>query len=715
MKNKYLILTSIIIVIAALFLILDSKDENKNTTVKNTQKEKTQIITLKMAHNLPTNSALHNASVSYANLVKEKTEGKIQIDIYPKQELGNDYQMVELARNGEIDILLTPTAKMSVTVPSMQYADLPFIFPSREDAYSLLDGEVGNLILKDLSPIGLLGIAFWENGFKHFTGNSALLSPEDFEGKKIRVMKSRIIMEQFKALGATPIPIDFHSTKKALEDKVVDGQENPLVAIVNMNFHKVQSDLTLSEHAYLPYIFSISNKNLSKLPIDLQDVLISSALEITSKEREETQKREKEFLETIKNEGVNIHALSEENKKKFREKTSHITKMYEDVIGSHIISKTEEILYNKYNKEDNIIIGIDTDLSTGSKSSGLAIKRGVELAIDEINANGGILGKKVYAIAKDHKTISTKAIDNINEFMNNNQVKAIIGGKLSAIIATEIEYIQKGAKPYISPWASAAKIIENGYEENYLFRVSANNKQAVKRIYDEAMQNYKSPIVIVENSIWGRGALKLMEDFALNENKRLENIVVLNRGENDFTNIIEILKTKKIDSIIMVLNNKEGTQVVKTISKNNIELPLISHWGVLGGKFFKENKEYLKRNDFKLIQTFNLIKNKSEQVKKLTSAYLKKYGKKSINEIVAPNGVAQAYDATQLLALAMKKANSLEGEKIKESLENIEYYKGVVKTYENPFSKEDHEALEEKDFFFVTYNEDGILVPVGKR
>jgi tripartite ATP-independent transporter DctP family solute receptor len=271
MKNKIFLGMFFLLIGAVLFLNINSSNQlNKNI------KKEEKTLKLKMAHNLPVNSAMHEASLLFAKKVKEKSNGRVLIDIYPNQQLGNDYKMVELAREGSIDILLTPTAKMSVSLPSVQYADLPFLFPSREDAYELLDGEPGRMILKQLDGIDLLGVTFWENGFKHFTANAPLLTPDDFKGKKIRIMKSRIIMEQFKALGAKPVPIDFHATKKALEDRVVEGQENPLVAIVNMDFHKVQSNLTLSEHAYLPYIFSLSKKTLLNLPLEVQTLLIET-------------------------------------------------------------------------------------------------------------------------------------------------------------------------------------------------------------------------------------------------------------------------------------------------------------------------------------------------------------------------------------------------------------------------------------------------------
>ncbi|MBD3824624.1 MAG: TRAP transporter substrate-binding protein DctP [Epsilonproteobacteria bacterium] len=119
----------------------------------------------------------------------------MKIKVYPAQELGNDHQMVELAREGKIDILLTPMSKMSIPIPPMQHSDLPFFFPKREDLYAMLDGEVGERLLAQLKSIDLVGVTFWENGFKHFSANAPITSPDDFKGKKVRIMKSRIIQE----------------------------------------------------------------------------------------------------------------------------------------------------------------------------------------------------------------------------------------------------------------------------------------------------------------------------------------------------------------------------------------------------------------------------------------------------------------------------------------------------------------------------------------
>lgn len=303
---------------------------------------------LRFGHNITEDSAMHAAAIKFADLVALRSNGRLQVQIFPNQTLGNDHQMVEMARSGNLDIILTPTAKLSGLIPAMQYADLPFLFPTRQDVYALLDGKAGSLLLNQLPPYGLVGVTFWENGLKHFTTNKPIHRPEDFVGLNIRVMKSQIIVDQFKALGANPIPIDFHQTYQALKDGVVDGQENPLVAIYNMRFYEVQSHLILSHHAYLCYVLSFSKQVLDQLPADLQGILLTTARELTTFERQATLIREESFLEKIKQNGTKVVYLSPEEREQFRRATEHIIEKHRESIGQDILAETRQYLNETY-------------------------------------------------------------------------------------------------------------------------------------------------------------------------------------------------------------------------------------------------------------------------------------------------------------------------------------------------------------------------------
>ncbi len=323
MKEKQII-TTLWIAIIFVFGILAVRLYDKIDFNQDTETSVERKGTLRLGLNIPRGTALHAAAERFAERVRERSSGRLVVTVHPNQELGSDNQMLEMARRGELAMLLTPTSKLSTAVPSMQVLDLPFFFPSRNILYKALDGEFGKILLRKLDHIGLVGVTFWENGFKHFTAKQPLHSPEDFKGLRFRIMKSRIIQKQFESLGAKALPIDFHSTRQALADDIVDGQENPLVAIVAMKFHEVQSHMTLSSHAFLGYAFSFSKNRLGELPAEDQNILFDSAREITKWEREETQRREGNFLKTVKQSGVKVYTLSEKEKEAFLSVLGHM-------------------------------------------------------------------------------------------------------------------------------------------------------------------------------------------------------------------------------------------------------------------------------------------------------------------------------------------------------------------------------------------------------
>ena len=166
MKKYFFIISAVLLCLVAMLLTLDNGQKTETPLT-----QAPRVYNLRFGHNIQENSALHQAALRFASLVNERTHGQVQVEIFPNQQLGNDHQMIEMARAGELDIILTPTAKLSALAPQMQYVDLPFLFPTREDAYALLDGKVGDLLLRHLKPYGLRGVTIWENGFMPLTAN----------------------------------------------------------------------------------------------------------------------------------------------------------------------------------------------------------------------------------------------------------------------------------------------------------------------------------------------------------------------------------------------------------------------------------------------------------------------------------------------------------------------------------------------------------------
>jgi C4-dicarboxylate-binding protein DctP len=294
-------------------------------------------VTIQLSHDLPEDTPQHMGSLKFKEVVESKSGGEITVEVFPAGQLGSDIETVELMQIGSIQASLVPTAKLSGFDPTLQIADLPFLFPSKEACYCVLDSEVGDKLLAGLENIGLKGVAFWESGFKQLTANESIRSPEDYEGLKIRVMESPILIEQFKAMGANAIPINFSEVYNALQQGVVDGQENPLVSITKMRFYEVQKYMTLSYHGYLGYAFLFSKSFWDGLTPEQQALLKEAAVETAQYERSVTAELEDGFIKTIEESGTEIIRLTDEERRAFEEATRSVHEKFADSIGRDVL------------------------------------------------------------------------------------------------------------------------------------------------------------------------------------------------------------------------------------------------------------------------------------------------------------------------------------------------------------------------------------------
>ncbi|WP_205600756.1 TRAP transporter substrate-binding protein [Gracilibacillus sp. YIM 98692] len=321
---------------------------NNQTSEQNeasaSEAEEKEVYEMKLHHDLAADSPQHIGAEKFKEIVEEETDGQVEVKLFPSGQLGDDVEVAELIQNGSVESGIIPTAKLSTFDARMQLPDLPFIFPSREAAYEVLDGEVGKELLAGLEDIGLKGASFWESGFKQFTNNERIEEPSDFEGLKIRTMESPIVIKQFEALGANPVPISFAETYNSLQQNVVIGQENPLVSIVKMKFYEVQDYTILSNHGYLAYAFLLSKEWFEQLPSDIQTVILDASQEAAEFERSETMAQEEDFIKTIEDYGVEVYELTPEQSEMFQEQTRSVHDEFADEIGQDLLDKTYEIV-----------------------------------------------------------------------------------------------------------------------------------------------------------------------------------------------------------------------------------------------------------------------------------------------------------------------------------------------------------------------------------
>lgn len=285
-------------------------------------------VQIKVGHDQPDRSTHHQAALKWKELVEARTKGQVQVRLFPAMTLGSGTQMVEQVQAGALEAAVLPTGWVAPIAPSVQILDLPFLFPSRELLYKVIDGPTGAEILKPLNKANIEGVTFWESGFKQFTGNFPIREPKDYAGTKIRTMPAQVIQEQFKAFGATPVTVDFKELYSALQQRVVDGQENPIATIALMRFFEVQKYLTLSDHGFIAYVFMLNKPFLDKQPAATRAILVDAAREAGRFQREIIVKSEAEHLETFRKAGIEITKLTPEQRARFEQASRPVYDWY---------------------------------------------------------------------------------------------------------------------------------------------------------------------------------------------------------------------------------------------------------------------------------------------------------------------------------------------------------------------------------------------------
>lgn len=337
MKKVSLLL--VLVLVLNVFLVACSNGDSGDSADVSGKEDSKEVIEINYGHGFMPETPHHKAAIKFKEEVESATDGRVKINLFPSGQLGSAREMFEGLQMGTQEIALVPTARISGFAPELQLFDLPFLFPTRDVAYQLMDGEVGSELLSVLDSQQIKGVAFYEDGFKHFTANKETSSPDDFNGVKFRTMESPIIMEQFKALGANPVPIDFGELYNSLQLGVVEGQENPLVTIENMKFYEVQDYLMISEHAYLGHVLIFGNNWYESLPEDIQTILYEKGREVAKWQRQAVQDEEVNYLKTIEESGTKVVKLTQEQREALKEVTLPVHNEYIKLFGDELLNK----------------------------------------------------------------------------------------------------------------------------------------------------------------------------------------------------------------------------------------------------------------------------------------------------------------------------------------------------------------------------------------
>ncbi len=354
--------------------------------------------------------------------------------------------------------------------------------------------------------------------------------------------------------------------------------------------------------------------------------------------------------------------------------------------------------------------GLVAAMSGQSAKSGEAIFRGLSVAIDEINAGGGLLGKKVELVVRDDESNPAKGAVAARELVQREKVVALIGGLDTPVSLAIVPFANSSKVPFMGVWAAGTPITRNGAAENYVFRVSAVDELVDKALVDYAIKKYgaKKPGMILINNPWGESNEAGLKAALAAKNMPYAGIEKFETNDVDVVPQLTRLKQAGADVLFLVANVAPSSQVVKSLDRMGWDVPIVSHWGPAGGRFSELAGPSAAKVHF--IQTYSFSGKLSPKGEQVLAALKAKYPEiKSLADVTPAVGIANAYDAMHLLALAVAKAGSTDGPKIREALYGIDKHDGLIKTYTKPFTPQNQDALSAEDYIFTHFKEGEIL------
>lgn len=282
-------------------------------------------ITIKFAHGMPPDEeeALHRGVVIFKKMVEQKTAGRVKVDIYPASQLGKEREQFEGVKLGTIEMCMIAEGPMAGFIPEIMVVGIPYLYANEITAWRSLDGSFGKALFEEMKKkTGVRALGIGENGFRNFTNKvRPIKSPDDMKGLKIRTMENPAHMAMVKALGAGATPIAWGEVYMALQQGVVDGQENPVSVIEAMKFNEVQKYLTLDGHVYSILPILINDKFFMSLPPDIQKIIVDIAKTVTTVQRGQNVKKVYDGVKSLQDKGMEVYSPTDKELQMFRDRS----------------------------------------------------------------------------------------------------------------------------------------------------------------------------------------------------------------------------------------------------------------------------------------------------------------------------------------------------------------------------------------------------------
>jgi C4-dicarboxylate-binding protein DctP len=300
-----------------------------------------QPIVIKFSHVVALDTPKGKAAEYFKKLAEERTKGRVKVEVYPNSTLYKDGEEMEALQLGSVQMLAPSVAKFGpLGAREFEVFDLPYIFDNFDELHKVTGGPVGKKLFQKLETKGIVGLAFWDNGFKDMSANKPIKVPADYKGMKMRIQSSKVLGDQMKALGAIPQVMAFSEVYQALQTGVVDGTENPPSNFYTQKMNEVQKYLAMTDHGVIEYAVIVNKKFWDGLPADIRSTLEGAMQDATKYANDIAKKENDDALEAVRKAGkTQILTLTADEKNQMKKALIAVHKENEGRIGKDIIAE----------------------------------------------------------------------------------------------------------------------------------------------------------------------------------------------------------------------------------------------------------------------------------------------------------------------------------------------------------------------------------------
>ncbi|MDF2065871.1 DctP family TRAP transporter solute-binding subunit [Bacillus sp. Cr_A10] len=300
--------------------------------------------TIRIAYLVSEEQSSHIAAETFKEKLEKESDGRLKVELYPNGQLyASDREAIEAVQLGNIEMTIPAVAPLASFNKKFMVFDLPFLFNDHDAAYRALDGALGEQLLGELENNDLKGLVFAENGFRHMSNNNGPIhGVADLKGLKYRTLENPVHTDTFKAFGANASPFAFGELYTALQQKTYDAMESPISLYYTNKFYEVQNYLTITSHVYAATILLMNNEFFNSLPEDLQQLVVKTSEEYRTEQRKLAQEQDVDFLNKLKESGMEVNELTPEEREEFKDATKSVYDKYVSEIGEDLVKMAED-------------------------------------------------------------------------------------------------------------------------------------------------------------------------------------------------------------------------------------------------------------------------------------------------------------------------------------------------------------------------------------